>query len=147
MYYFRKTSGSNKGKVGSSENGPYVRNGVEVVHLYWRCGGEQPLIPMHMVEPVSAEEWEMMNEADRLEIIASRNEDKAQYLSEIEQAKKILEISEAESKMPNSAFFFKPRTVTSLQHHKAVMTIQSRTQLLKNIQDAENRIQQPTQTP
>ena len=121
MYYFRKTSGSNKGKVGSSENGPYVRNDMEVVDLYWRDGGEQPRTPMHMVERVSAEEWSKMDADDQLALDSDRDELIAQCKLEIENSNRIIEAYVAGKQIKRSDWC------------NSVMTIRRRTTILHNI--------------
>jgi len=121
MHYFRKISGSNKGKVGSSENGPYVRNEMEVVDIFWRDGGEQPRTPMHMVEPVSAEEWSKMDADDQLAFDNEREELIAQCKLEIENANRIIEDYKAGKQINRSDWC------------NAVMTIRRRTTILHNI--------------
>jgi hypothetical protein len=125
MHYFRKVLGSNDGKVGSSENGPYVRNGVEVVDLYWRDGGEQPRTPMHMVEPVSVAEWSKMDADDQLALDSDRDELIAQCKLEIENANRIIEAYEAGKQTNRSDWC------------NAVMTIRRRTTILHNIESAK----------
>lgn len=122
MHYFRKTSGSNKGKVGSSQNGPYVRHDMEVVDLYWRDGGEQPRTPMHMVEPISAEEWSKMDANDQLALDNEREELIDQCKVEIENANRIIEAYEAGKQIKRSDWC------------NAVMTIRRRTTILHNIE-------------
>jgi hypothetical protein len=122
MHYFRKISGSNNGKVGSSETGPYFRNDMEVVDLHWRDGGEQPRTPMHMVEPVSAEEWSKMDADDQLAFDNEREELIAQCKLEIENANRIIEAYEAGKQIKRSDWC------------NAVMTIRRRTTILHNIE-------------
>jgi hypothetical protein len=125
MHYFRKVSGSNDGKVGSSENGPYVRNGVEVVDLYWRDGGEQPRTPMHMVEVVSSEEWAKMDADDQLVFSNERDELISQCNLEIENANRIIEAYDAGKQIKRSDWC------------DAVMTIRRRTTILHNIKSTK----------
>lgn len=125
MHYFRKISGSNKGKVGSSENGSYFRNGVEVVDLYWRDGGEQPRTPIHMVESVSAEEWSNMDADDELAFSNEREELIAQCNLEIENANRIIESYDSGKQINRSDWC------------DAVMTIRRRTTILHNIKSTQ----------